>query len=253
VRDEIIKGLREGEFFVLYQPLMQADGSRMAGVEALLRWDNPTRGPVGPTTFIPVAEREGLIQELGLFVLRRAMRDGLNWPSLTISVNVSSLQLVEADFPDIVFREAEAAGFPLARLELEIVESAVIDNFERASAACMRLRERGVRIALDDFGTGYSSLTYLRRLPIDRLKIDKSFVDDAGLLQSAAIIQATVALARALGLKVTAEGVETQEQSRFLRISGSHELQGYLFSKPVSAEAISRLLADALPRRHAAG
>ena len=161
---------------------------------------------------------------------------------VVLAVNISSRQLEQPEFADWVVAKALEARFPLERLELEIVESAVIDNFDQASRVLSRLRSLGVKIALDDFGTGYSSLTYLSKLPLDKLKIDKSFVDGVTTVQSAAIVQAVIALARALGLKVTAEGVETPEQRHFLRVSGAHYLQGYLLSRPVPAAEISNML-----------
>jgi EAL domain-containing protein (putative c-di-GMP-specific phosphodiesterase class I) len=216
-----------------------------------VRWNHPIRGPIGPLDFIAEAEKDSAIFELGGFVLRQACRDALNWPDLILAVNISSYQLLSPEFHDFVVKTVGETGFPLSRLEFEIVESAVIHNFEAASATIARLREIGVKFALDDFGTGYSSLTYLRKLPLDKLKIDKTFVDDIGVVQSAAIIQAVIAMARALGLKVTAEGVETAAQQKFLRICGCHDLQGFLFSKPVSALEITRLLAKAAHSRKA--
>ena len=242
MHDEILEGLERGEFHVLYQPQMTADGSRMAAVEALIRWNSRSRGVVGPANFIPVAEENGAIKQLGAFVLRQACRDAISWPSLVISVNVSGLQIQEPDFADMVVATLSEFGFAPARLELEIVESALIENFELAELVLTRLRRYGVKIALDDFGTGYSSLTYLRKFPLDKLKIDRSFVQEFDTIVSAAIIQGTVAIARALGLKITAEGVETEAQKTFLRICGCHYLQSYLFSKPVSALAISKML-----------
>ena len=243
---QILDGLAAGEFHLVYQPQMFADGSRMAAVEALVRWDHPTRGPVGPGDFTELAERTGAIVELGAFVLKQACLDALNWPGISVAVNISAVQLHDPDFARTVEAVIGETGLPFNRVELEIVESALIENFDIAIASLNHLRALGVRIALDDFGTGFSSLTYLRKLPLDKLKIDKSFVDGTGMVQSAAIIQAVVALARALGMKVTAEGVETEEQHRFLRACGCHYLQGYLFSKPLPASAITaKLLARA--------
>jgi EAL domain-containing protein (putative c-di-GMP-specific phosphodiesterase class I) len=202
VHNEIIKGLERGEFYVLYQPFLTNDGARIAGVEALLRWNRPGL-KTGPGEFIKVLDP--------LFV--------------------ETVQTI-----------VQESGLPFARLELEIVESAFIEDFEIAEQAISRLRKLGIRIALDDFGTGYSSLTYLRRLPLDKIKIDQSFVAGVDTVGSAAIVQAVVALGRALGLKITAEGVETQDQYRFLRACGVQYMQGYLFSCPVAAAAISECL-----------
>ena len=242
MRDEMLTGLRKGEFHVVYQPQMLSDGSRMIAVEALLRWNSPTRGPVGPADFITIAERDGVINELGAFVLRQACVDALDWPGLTVSVNISSLQLRTPAFADFVEATIRETGLPGQRLELEIVESALIEDFEQVADMLRRFRRQGIKTALDDFGTGYSSLTYLRKLPLDKLKIDKSFVQDLDAVQTAAIIQAVVAMSRAIGLKITAEGVETEAQRLFLRVCGCHYLQGYLFSRPVSAARIHQLL-----------
>jgi EAL domain-containing protein (putative c-di-GMP-specific phosphodiesterase class I) len=221
---------------------MLADGSRVACVEALLRWNSPIRGPVGPADFVAVAEQNGAIRQLGAFVLRRACQDAAAWDSVSVAVNVSGNQLTDPDFVDLVIGAAAAAGLPLPRLELELVESVLIENFELVHGVLARLRALGVRIALDDFGAGYSSLTYLRKLPLDKLKIDKSFVDDLGSPVSAAIIQAIVALAKALNLRTTAEGVETETQRMFLRVCGCELLQGFLFSRPISPAAIGEML-----------
>ena len=249
MRNEILAGLKRGEFHVLYQPQMFADGSRMAAVEALVRWNSPTRGPVGPIDFISIAERDGVIRELGAFVLRQACQDALNWPGMLVSVNVSGNQLDDPEFASFVEATVREIGLPFSQLELEIVESAMIANFDKIDEVLGRLRALGIKIALDDFGTGFSSLTYLRKLPLDKIKIDKSFVDDVGSISSASIVQAVVAMARAIGLKVTAEGVETETQHKFLRICGCHYLQGYLFSRPVSALAISQMLSSAASER----
>ena len=155
-------------------------------------------------------------------------------------LNVSPLQFREPDVVNMVRTVADAAGMPLDRIELEVTEGAYFDDVERAQVELKRLRALGVQIALDDFGTGYASLTYLRKLPFTKVKIDKSFVDDCQSVGAAAIIHAVVAMSRALGLKVTAEGVETEEQQRFLRAAGCHYLQGYLFSRPVPAHEITR-------------
>lgn len=242
VHTEIVDGLRRGEFYVLYQPFFASDGTRMAGVEALLRWNHPSR-KIGPGEFIKAAEQSEVILDLGRFVLKQACRDAVQWPALTLAVNVSAAQLLEPHFVETAQAIVQEAGLPFNRLELEIVESSFIDDFEVADQALVRLRSLGIRIALDDFGTGYSSLTYLRRLTLDKIKIDQSFVAGVDMVQSAAIVQAIVALGRALGFKITAEGVETLEQHRFLRACGCHYLQGFLFSKPVAAAIIGEKLA----------
>jgi EAL domain-containing protein (putative c-di-GMP-specific phosphodiesterase class I) len=184
-----------------------------------------------------------VIRDLGAWVLRQACRDGLAWPSLVVGVNVSPIQFRDPDFCSTVRGIADAAGMPLERLELEVTEGAYFDDVERALVELKRLRALGVQIALDDFGTGYASLTYLRRLPFTKVKIDKSFVDECQSVGAAAIIHAVIAMSRALGLKVTAEGVETEEQRRFLRAAGCHYLQGYLFARPLPAREITARLA----------
>lgn len=240
--EELRTAIAGGQLFLEYQPQMLSDGTRMVGVEALVRWRHPARGIVSPAQFIQVAERTGLIRELGAWVLRQACRDGVAWPGLVVGVNVSPLQFREPDVVNMVRTVADAAGMPLDRIELEVTEGAYFDDVERARVELKRLRALGVQIALDDFGTGYASLTYLRKLPFTKVKIDKSFVDDCQSVGAAAIIHAVVAMSRALGLKVTAEGVETEEQQRFLRAAGCHYLQGYLFSRPVPAHEITRRL-----------
>ena len=164
-----------------------------------------------------------------------------------MSVNVSPTQFRNADFARRVTECLDAFDVPPSSVELEITEGAVFADPARAEAAMNQFREAGIKLALDDFGTGYSSLSYLRCLPWDKVKIDKSFVDDLGFMTSAAIVHATVALARAIGLKITAEGVETTEQQKFLKLAGCHYLQGYLFSKPVTSRAFSELLAARSP------
>jgi EAL domain-containing protein (putative c-di-GMP-specific phosphodiesterase class I) len=243
VRERILSGIRDGEFELLYQPQLTADGERVVAVEALLRWTT-AEGPVPVVEFIANAETSGAILELGAFALRQACLDALDWPQVRIAVNISALQLREQNFAKTVEGIVREVGLPLERLELEIVESALIEDFAHAEAQITELRRLGMTVALDDFGTGYSSLTYLRKLPLDKLKIDGSIVADVDKVQSAAIVQALVALARAIGLKITAEGVETESQHRFLRACGCHYLQGYLFSRPVRADVITEMLAQ---------
>jgi EAL domain-containing protein (putative c-di-GMP-specific phosphodiesterase class I) len=211
----------------------------VVGVEALARWRHPIRGDVPPNEFIPIAEHSGLIIDLGEWVLRRACLDGKAWPHLTMAVNVSPLQFRRADFVEVVERTLAETGFDASRLELEVTESTLIGNVESAQAAMNRLKALGVKLALDDFGTGYSSLQYLRRYPFDRLKIDHSFVRSIeNAAEAAAIVHAVVSLGRGLGMKVTAEGVETAEQQLFLRAAGVHAMQGYRFGRPVPAEEV---------------
>jgi EAL domain-containing protein (putative c-di-GMP-specific phosphodiesterase class I) len=236
--------IKRSQLALLFQPQVSADGKTVVSVEALIRQEHPTRGRLGAGEVLRYFDTVALREELDWWVMEEACRHSLRWPELSVSVNVTATQFRNTDFASRVFSVIEQAGVPPGRVELEILESAFIKDFDTAIANINRLREGGVRIALDDFGTGYSSLTYLQRIPIDKLKIDKSFVDKSDSIQSAAIIQALVAMARALGMKVTAEGVETSAQHQFLRTIGCHYLQGYLFSPPTSADAITRMLED---------
>jgi diguanylate cyclase (GGDEF)-like protein len=229
---------------VFYQPIFNASGDTVVGVEALARWPHPTRGFISPGEFIPIAEHSGLIIELGAKVLRRACLDGMAWPGITVSVNVSPLQFRRLDFVSMVERILAETGFDPKRLELELTETTLLGNVESAESAMMRLRALGVRLALDDFGTGYSSLLYLRRFPFDKLKIDRSFVQSIEkAADAAAIVHAVVSLGRGLGMKVTAEGVETAEQHLFLRAAGVHYMQGFRFGKPTDPAEIAARIA----------
>jgi diguanylate cyclase (GGDEF)-like protein len=229
---------------VAYQPVVNASGETTIGVEALARWTHPVRGQIPPVEFIPIAEHSGLIVQLGEWVLRRACLDAKSWPDLTLAVNVSPLQFRRADFVDTVERILTETGFDPRRLELEVTESTLIGNAEHAESAMRRLKALDVRLALDDFGTGYSSLSYLRRYPFDKLKIDHSFVRSIEkAADAAAIVHAVVSLGRGLGMKVTAEGVETAEQHLFLRAAGVHYMQGYRFGRPMPAADITARLA----------
>ena len=230
----------EGENLRLaYQPIVNNSGETLVGVEALARWNHPKWGEITPAEFIPIAEHSGLIIELGEWVLRRACLDAKAWPGLAVAVNVSPLQFRRTDFVDVVERILAETKFDPSRLELEVTESTLLGNFDTAETAMLRLKALGVRLALDDFGTGYSSLLYLRRFPFDKLKIDSSFVHSIEkAADAAAIVHAVVSLGRGLGMKVTAEGVETAEQHLFLRAAGVHTMQGYRFGKPTDAAEI---------------
>jgi diguanylate cyclase (GGDEF)-like protein len=228
-----------------YQPIVNASGATIVGVEALARWNHPTIGEIPPSQFIPIAEHSGLIVELGEYMLRRACLDGGAWPKLTVAVNVSPLQFRRSDFVEVVERILAETDFDANRLELELTESTLLGNLETAELSMLRLKAIGVRFALDDFGTGYSSLLYLRRFPFDRLKIDSSFVGSIEKApDAAAIVHAVVSLGRGLGMKVTAEGVETAEQHLFLRAAGVHSMQGYRFGRPGTAANIGERLAS---------
>lgn len=202
---------------VHYQPLYSAGGGEITGMEALVRWQHPTDGFKSPAVFIPVAEESGLIEPLGEWVLREACTAAARWPVPKVAVNVSAVQLCNPNFALRVMGILQETGLAPQRLELEVTETALIESAEQCGPTIRMLRDAGVRIALDDFGTGYSSLSHLRELQVDRVKIDRSFVSGIDRKDdSNAIIQAIVDLAQATGLKVTAERVETQEQSNFL-------------------------------------
>ena len=236
--------IKNQELHVVYQPIVNPSGKHLVGVEALARWIHPLHGEIPPARFIPIAEHSGLIVELGEHILRRACLDGRNWPGLTVSVNVSPLQFRRPDFVEVIERILGETGFEPGRLEIELTESTLLGNLESAELLMLRLKGIGVCFALDDFGTGYSSLLYLRRFPFDKLKIDSSFVRSIEkAADAAAIVHAVVGLGRGLGMKVTAEGVETPDQHLFLRAAGVHSMQGYRFGKPVTASEIDARLA----------
>ncbi len=245
IRRELPRALSANELELHYQPIVAAQGNRIVGVEALLRWTHAVRGPIMPAVFIPVAEQMGLMDALGDFVLRRALQEAQRWPGLYVAVNLSPVQVRDRGIVDSVRSALAESSVPPQRLMLEITEGVLIDNPEEMLKRIEDLHALGVRIALDDFGSGYSSLGYLQRFPLDKLKIDRSFV--AALGQSpngGVIVQAIVALGRALGLSVLAEGVETEEQRVLLRLSGCDELQGFLFARPAPAKAIDKFLAQ---------
>lgn len=239
-----IGNIKTSELTLVYQPQVSARCGTVSSVEALLRHNHPVRGRIGAGETLAHFNTPELQSQLDWWVLRRACKDALNWQSIPVSINVSAIQFHDPDFAPRVLDVVAEAGIAPDRVELEIVEDAFIDDFTAATSNIDALRSAGIRIALDDFGKGYSSLTYLLRIPVDKIKIDKCFVDQVDTVQSAAVIQAIVALARAIGLKVTAEGVETAEQQRFLRAVGCHYLQGYLFAMAASVDGISRLLQE---------
>jgi diguanylate cyclase (GGDEF)-like protein len=245
IRRELPRALSAHELELHYQPIVAAQGARIVGVEALLRWTHATRGPIGPAVFIPVAEQMGLMDTLGAFVLRRALIEAKRWPDLYMAVNLSPLQVRDRGIVDLVRATLAETGVEPSRLMLEITEGVLIDNPEEMVRRIEELHALGVRIALDDFGSGYSNLGYLQRFPFDKLKIDKSFVSALGhSANGGVIIQAIVALGRALGVAVLVEGVETEEQRVLLRLAGCDEMQGFLFARPAPAKVIDRLLAQ---------
>jgi EAL domain-containing protein (putative c-di-GMP-specific phosphodiesterase class I) len=219
-------------------------------VEALLRWKHPRHGLVAPAAFVPIAEESGLIHPIGDWVLREACQAGARWPVRRIAVNVSAVQFRAPDFAGKILSILKETGLEPSRLELEVTESVLLDSIDTSARTFKTLRAAGVRIALDDFGTGYSSLSYLHRFPVDKIKIDRSFVQNlASSSGSEAIVQAMVDLARAMRVDVTAEGVETTEQRDFLQGAGCTELQGFLLSHPLPGEQIDRLFGVRTPAK----
>ncbi|HWM44703.1 MAG TPA: EAL domain-containing protein [Burkholderiales bacterium] len=240
--------LERGELSLHYQPQVELASGRIAGVEALMRWQRPQRGAVSPAQFIPLAEECGLIRQLGEWSLDEGCRQLAAWDRaglapVRLAVNVSARQFREAGFVEVVERVVREHGIGAGRLELEITEGVLIEDREQAIAILERLNAIGVLIAVDDFGTGYSSLSYLSGLPVDCLKIDRAFVTQAaGGGRDAAITQAIISLAHALGLRVLAEGVETPEQREFLRAHACDEAQGYFYARPCSAPDAAALI-----------
>ena len=224
---------------VHYQPLVDSRGGKVSGLEALLRWHHPSRGWIPPQLFVPVAEETGLIAALGDWVLREACKVAREWPKLSIAVNLSPVQFCDEGFAERTCAIVREAGVSAHQVEFEVTEGVVLDQNESVRGALRRLRQEGFRIALDDFGTGYSSLSYLRDFEVDRIKIDKSFIQGLGQsLDAGAIVTAVVTLGHAMGLQVTAEGVETSDQEDFLRSAGCNVLQGFLFSRAVPAQQL---------------
>ena len=239
--------VRREEFEVHYQPIVDIAGDRTVAFEALVRWNHPERGRIVPSDFIPLAEETGLIVPLGEWVLRRACAEAAGWSDpVVIAVNLSPVQFKSSNLTATVLAALKASGLPASRLELEITESVLLQNSETTLAILHELRAQGVRISLDDFGTGYSSLSYLRSFPFDKIKIDRSFVQElASREDSMAIVRAVAGLGRSLGIVTTAEGVETKEQLDLLRREGCTQAQGYLFSPPRPASDVERMLSDA--------
>jgi diguanylate cyclase (GGDEF)-like protein len=247
---DLRKAIIEGGFEVYYQPTVDLQTNEITGCEALLRWRHPERGMISPAEFIPVAEETGLINQLGEWVLTTACAEAVTWPAhIKIAVNVSPVQFKRHTLALKVAGALAATGLAADRLELEITEAVLIRDDESALAMLHQLRAIGVRIALDDFGTGYSSLSYLQRFPFDKIKIDRSFVNDIAEPDgSACIVQAVVNIAAARHMTTTVEGVETTLQQELLRALGCTEMQGYLFSQPKPAAEIKRLFFSHLER-----
>ncbi|WP_245656554.1 putative bifunctional diguanylate cyclase/phosphodiesterase [Novosphingobium naphthalenivorans] len=254
LKRDIRKALERNEFSLYFQPQATV-ASQIYGLEVLLRWNHPTRGMLMPDDFVPVAEESGLIIELGEWVLRSACREAASWENpLQVSINLSTVQFRHGDLAKLVHEILLETGLSPKRLELEITETVLFNDFARAISQLRRLKALGVRIAMDDFGTGYSSLSYLQSFPFDTLKIDKSFV--SGLREnnrSAEIIRAMIGLGRGLNLPIVAEGVETAEQLRFLSEEKCERIQGFLIGTPQPIEAFGSLLNPGTSQPAAAG
>jgi diguanylate cyclase (GGDEF)-like protein len=250
--------LADGGLSIHFQPIVALDDHSIVGAEALLRWCDGDRGWVPPAKFIPIAEESGLIVPIGEWVLEDAARVALNWPlpdsgaPPQLAVNLSARQVAHPEFPDRLAGVLERTGLPSERLSLEITESVLLEEAEAPMDAVRELKRLGVRLVLDDFGTGYSSLSYLDRLPIDLLKLDRSFIaplrDDGPA--TAAIVSGVVMMAEALGMTVLAEGVEEQGQVEKLRALGCDFAQGFMFARPMPAEELAKLLRGALSQPH---
>lgn len=248
VEQALRRAIERGELRVHYQPKVDCTTLRMVGLEALVRWQHPQRGLLGPAAFISVAEEVGLIADIGAYVLREACHQVAAWTAqglapLHLAVNLSPTQVSRSDVVALVRYALVESGLPAARLTLELTESVLMDATGHSTTQLTALKALGVALSLDDFGTGYSSLTYLRRFPLDEIKIDRTFV--AGLPNehdNVAIVGAILALGRELGLRVTAEGVETSAELAHLRSRGCNQFQGFLFSRPVEAAAITTML-----------
>ena len=238
--------LAKGELRLVFQPLVGLKENRITCLEALLRWDAPDRGTISPAEFIPIAEETGLIVQIGEWVLREACRTAMSWPAdVRVAVNLSPVQFKNKRLYETVEAALRDSGLPATRLELEITESLLLADNEPTLRTLHQLRALGVRISMDDFGTGYSSLSYLRSFPFDKIKIDRTFMRDLKSKgDSIAIIKAVIGLGQSLGMSTTAEGIETEEQLAAVRDQGCNEVQGFLFSPPVGAQAVADMLAE---------
>jgi diguanylate cyclase (GGDEF)-like protein len=243
IENGLERALRAGQLKMVYQPIVKADDGDILGFEALIRWDSPDHGAISPAEFIPIAEETGLILDIGDWITRQALRDCRRWRGPYVSINLSTRQFLRHNVGERILRYAAEADVRPEQIQIELTETAIIDDVERADYNLKIMRAAGVRVALDDFGTGYSSLTYLKQFAIDCIKIDKSFVDNIARDRQSAVIVASVSkLAHSLGMSVVAEGVETEDQRRILIATGVNALQGFHFSKPVTAREAAVML-----------
>nr|WP_246583439.1 EAL domain-containing protein [Bradyrhizobium iriomotense] len=250
LQHDLRQALEQNQFLVYFQPQARMEGE-VIGFEALLRWNHPTRGFVPPDEFIPLAEENGLIVEIGEWVLREACREAASWPRpLQVAVNLSPVQFQAGDLERSIDQILLETGLSPTRLEVEITEGVLIGDFTRALNLLRRLKALGIRIAMDDFGTGYSSLSYLQSFPFDKIKIDRSFISNLEATpQSAEIVRAVLSLAHALKIPVVAEGVETEAQRAFLAREACEEMQGYLVGRPELIERYLDLVGVTVERR----
>jgi len=249
LESDLHNALRQNEFILHYQPQVDVASRKIVGVEALIRWQHPRRGLVPPLEFIPLAEERGLIIPIGEWVLRSACVQASAWHraglgKITVAVNMASPSFKQMDLMTVVADALEKSGLEPAYLELEVTESVMMHDIEAVLTTLKNLKGIGIHLSIDDFGTGYSSLSYLQRFPLDALKIDRSFVSNIDKTEGSAIALAIMALAKSLNLKVIAEGVETEHQVRILQEHGCEFMQGFLFSRPVPADEITRLLQE---------
>ena len=241
--------LAADQLSLAYQPQVDRDGEKIIGVEALLRWTHPTRGPVSPALFIPLAEQAGLIGRITTWVADRLLAETRYLTGLQVAFNASAIEFADPGFVDRLHGLIQHHGYDPRRLEVEITETAILQSEVQVRTNIDRLRALGMKVALDDFGAGYSSLGHLRRYPFDKLKIDREFITDCSRdMQSATVVHAVVSIGRALGMKVIAEGVETETQRKFLKVAGVHAMQGFLFGKAVGIDELSRKIARPLTR-----
>jgi EAL domain-containing protein (putative c-di-GMP-specific phosphodiesterase class I) len=256
IEHDLRKALEGEQFELYYQPQIEIRTGRIVGIEALIRWNHPTLGLLGPGQFISIAEEAGLIMAIWEWVLVAALIQHNEWlaqglPAITIAVNLSSVQFSDPALAEHVEEIARVVGVPLDYLELEVTESMLLVDSDSAHRTLESLRAMGVKIAIDDFGTGYSSLSYLRRLPLDKLKLDQSFIRDAGNERDMAITRAIISMAQSLNLAVVAEGVETQAQVDLLLSLGCTMVQGFLLGRPMPAAATAQLLRESVASANA--